>query len=841
MTRRRAVSVLRTQLAGISRRPGRLVMTGLSVLVAAFVAFGTVLAYQITANTTLDTFSQTTDGVDLVIDAGGTAVSPATLAKIRAAPGIAAAAGRAGDSLFIAGTRNDTLEVDSDPGTGPLAQVRVIKGAYPTGPRQVAVDQKTADRLALAPGARLTLRRQDDNTTPPMTVTVTGVVDGPGSPSNQAYAQDSAVAKLVGAKGFTRVDIQLAPGVEKTAASAALQPLVGTQTRIDDGAQVRLAEAKAAVSQFDIIFALIAMFVAVAVIAAALVATSTFRIVFAQRLRQLALLRIIGARRGQLTRALAVEGAITGAVAGAVGVALAQAAGLAAPAIARQNGIQLSSPGIPAGAALLVIVGATLVAVGAVLAPAVSAAGVAPLQALRSASTNASQRGISKLRLGAGLALLAGALLSVVGVWANLPEPGGFSYSPNSNLMAIVASGTLTFGALITLGPVLVGPLLRVAGWPLRRLGPTGRLAVGGVGGAPRRAAAVSVVVALGVTLVSGTLVGSACLRAYVDRGLAVNQPTDFFLTTDSPTLPPDILDRLQATDTLTNVTGYRSTTVTAADDETTAADLNLAAIPTLAKLEPATGKLADLRPGRVVLSGPFAERKGFTAGNTLTIRTASRTLTLTVAATLPGAGPLSQDLILTPTDLNTLGTPTPPTAVLANAAHPGIAARNAAHTALSAAAASDPHAAVAVLADQRDDLTDDISALFQLALGLLGLTVLIAVIGVGTTTALSVLERTQESGLLRALGLSRAHLRFMLTAESGLYGIIGAVLGLTLGIPYAWLSITVLNLNAPLRLPLTQLLALFIALAAITALAGLLPARRAARVSPVAALGTTE
>jgi putative ABC transport system permease protein len=830
-------------MAGISRRPGRLVMTGLSVLVAAFVAFGTVLSYQVVANTTLDTFSETPAGADLVIEVSDAPVTAATLAKIRALPGVAGAAGRAADSLRVAGTGNETLSVEADHGTGPLARVRVIQGSYPTGPGQLAVDRPTADRLSLAPGARLTLRRQDNNTTPPMSVTITGVVEGPTAPQNQAYTQEGAAATLIGADGFRRVDvdIQPGPGTEQEAVTTALRTLLAPDTRIQDATQVRVAEAKTEVRQFDVIFALIAMFVAVAVIAAALVATSTFRIVFAQRLRQLALLRIIGARRGQLTGALAVEGAVTGAVAGAIGVALAQAAGLAAPFIARGNGIQLSSPGVPVGAALLVVAGATLVAVGAVLAPAMSAAGVAPLQALRSASTNASQRGIGMIRLLTGLVLLAGALLVAAGVWINLPGPGAANYSPDGNLSAVVFSGTLTFGALIALGPVLVGPVLRVAGWPLRRLGPTGRLAVGGIGGAPRRAAAVSIVVALGVTLVSGTLVGSACLRAYIDRGLAVSLPADFDVTTSSPSLPPGILDRLQASDTLTNVTGYRSAPVNAADHDANATDLNLAAVPNLATLEPATGSLRDLHDGRVILSGPFAEGQGLEAGDTLTVRAPGRTLTLTVAATLPGAGPLDKDLVVTPNDLDALGAPVPPIGVLADAAHPGTAARNAANTTLTAATATDPHASISILANDRDDTSTDISSLFLMALGLLGLTVLIAVIGVATTTALSVLERTQESGLLRALGLSRTGLRFMLSAESGLYGIIGAVLGLTLGIPYAWLSIMALNLNAPLQLPLTQLLALFAALAAVTALAGLLPARRAAHVSPVAALGAAE
>jgi putative ABC transport system permease protein len=125
------------------------------------------------------------------------------------------------------------------------------------------------------------------------------------------------------------------------------------------------------------------------------------------------------------------------------------------------------------------------------------------------------------------------------------------------------------------------------------------------------------------------------------------------------------------------------------------------------------------------------------------------------------------------------------------------------------------------------------------IAIGLISLTVLIAVVGVGTTTALSVVERVRESGLLRAVGLSRPALRAMLTAESGLYGVIGAAIGLALGVPYAWLAVKAIGVNAPLALPVGQLALVFVALVVFTALAGVLPARRAARVSPVVALGT--
>lgn len=835
-------AVLRTQLAGIARRPARLVLTGLSVLIAAFVAFGTLMAYHITVNTTLDTFSGTPAGASLVITAnGGDPLAPDALAKIRAVPGVAAAAAQLSDMMRVGGVGDGYLAVTADPGTGPLARVRVVQGAYPTGPGQLAVDRSTADRLSLAPGSRLTLRRQNGDTTTPVAATVTAVVDGPKTSGAQAYAPDTVAAALTGASGFYRVDVHIAPGTPDAPVMAALRSPAGPSSDIRAGENVRLAEAQEKVRNLAVVFQLVGVFVAVAGIAAALVASSTFRIVFAQRMRQFALLRTIGGGRAQLTRALIVEGAVTGLVAGAVGVVLAEAVGLVAPFVARTLGFRLSSPGIPLVGAVLIVAGATLVTVGAVLAPALSAAKVAPLQALRSASTTAGRRGIGVLRLVTGLTLAVLGGVIAAAVWQNLPGPDSADYSATDNLGAVVASGTLIFGALMALGPILVGPVLRVVGWPLRRLGPTGRLAVGGVGGAPRRAAAVSVVVALGVTLVSGTLVGVACLRGYAEQGLAVNNPADFAVHSQSGALPVGIVQRLRAAPALADVTGYREVEVEAGGPLTTAADLSLTALPALRTVRAATGKLGDLGPGRVILSGPFAEAHQLSAGDTVTVRAGGHAAQLTVAATLPGAGPLGEDLLVTPRDLDALGVPAATKGVLANAAHPGIAARNAAQAVLAQAVADDPRADVDVLAQERDDTTDDLNLLLLTALGLLGLTVLVAVVGVGTTTALSVLERVQESGLLRALGLGRAKLRFMLSAEAALYGVVGAVLGLALGVPYAWLAVAALPLNAPLLLPVGQLAVLFVVLAAMTALTGLLPARRAARVSPVAALGTPE
>jgi putative ABC transport system permease protein len=390
---------------------------------------------------------------------------------------------------------------------------------------------------------------------------------------------------------------------------------------------------------------------------------------------------------------------------------------------------------------------------------------------------------------------------------------------------------------------VLVRPVLVVAGWPIQRLGSVGRLAVGGVGGAPRRAAAVSVVVALGVTMIAGVLVGGASARVLADREMASSVPADFEVTAsaDNP-MPADLVEQARSRPELAHVTPYRrlaGVSIGSSQTRLDATDVPMTALPAMSKMDTTAGSWRDLGPGEVVLSGFTAEISGLTAGDTATLRSGGRTVELAVVALLPDSAPLGTGLVVDPADLTRLGAPATYSGLLADAARTGETGRTDAQKALRQVTGGRPGLGVVVLADQRDQISRVLDVVLLIAVGLIGLTVLIAVVGVGTTTALSVVERVRESGLLRAVGLSRGGLRAMLTAESGLYGVIGAAIGLLLGVPYAWLAVKAIGVNAPLALPVWQLALVFVSLVVLTALAGVLPARRASRVSPVTALGT--
>ncbi|TDB76709.1 ABC transporter permease [Micromonospora sp. KC723] len=851
--------ILRTQLSALARRPARALLTGMALTIAACAVFGTALSHQVVRQVAVERLSQTPATTDLVVTATPTLD---TLRKVRAVPGVAEAVGRVDGYVELERISSAYLQVNADPGSGPLAKVRLTRGRYPSAPHELAVTRRAADRLKLPVGTVVSLRLDAPDTSDPdaprrsVRATVTGLVEAADDGLEAAYTTDAFAAQLAVVDRWRQIDVRVAPGVSLDAVRAGLAAVVDSDASdsIVTGAQARVREQKETLVDIDVVFVAMSLFVVLAVIAAALVTASTFRIVFAQRLRQLALLRAVGADRRVLARALAAEGALTGMVAGVLGVLAASALGLLVPLVLRGFGIDVPRPGFPVGTAVAVVAGTVLVTMLTVLAPAFAAARVAPLEALRTASTTAGRRGIGGVRAVVGALLAGGAVLSGAVAAASLNG----SRSPGQGtmvLMLVLCSFVLAFLALIALGPVVVRPVLAVVSWPLRQRGATGRLAASGVGAAPRRAAAVSTVVALGVALIALTLVVGATTQAAADRQAASVAPEDFNVVADDGAVVPDsVIQAARARAELTAVVPYRTATVRvgASRSDVMATDLDLrqlgargpqpeprpASEPGQPQARPATDAPDTVGSRRVAMDQAVARAAGVRSGDSVTIMLGQRTLDVRVAVILD-ATPLGAGIIVSPTDLDQLGVPRGPTGLLADAARPGEQGRTAAYQALAAISPADQGLRLAVLADQRDQTREETDVLILVLLALISLTVAVAVVGVGITAALSVVERVRESGLLRAVGMSRGGLTAMLTTEAALYGVLGATLGVLLGLPYAAMSIKTFDSTVPVEIPFGQLAATVAVLTALTALAGLLPARRAARLSPMEALAT--
>lgn len=844
------MSVLATQLRDIRRRPSKLFLTGAGIIVAAFFAYAIVLAQQVTETAVAKQVSDTPAGAAAVIESQSSVLPASVLDAAAKTSGVAAVSGRVtgGGVRLGSGDAAVYFNVFADPGSGPLSRVSVKSGSYPDAPGEVAVSEKTVERNNLRVGQRISVTPMDGAeqvATPadgaeqtggtPVPLTITGVVSAPEDQGSLLVLGDRAAAALTGGT-FSRIDVAgSSPGALVQALTAAM-PKGESAPLVRDAATVRAEEVKKKIEDIEPIFALLSTFVVISVIAAALVVTSTFRIMFAQRMRQLALLRAVGAAKGRITRALIVEGGITGLVAGATGVGLALTLGFAVPAVAGAFGRDLPAAGVSVGWALGIIAGAVAVTVLAVLAPALTASRVSPLQALRASATTASQKGIGRGRLAFGLLLVGSAV--ALGAAAKV-EVGPLAEEDILVLFTLVASGTATFGALLSLGPVIIRPVLRVVAWPLAKFGPVGQLAVGGVGGAPRRAAAVSAVVALGVTLISGVLIGSATLRAMADAELALQFPADIEVRSSSETvpLPQGMADRLAKSPDLAEVLPYRQVFATVGQNELPLVDVNFRELPSSKKWDVHAGSLSSVGPGVIALPEVWADALRTTVGQTLTLKVGDTTRDLRVGAVIDGGGPLGTSAVMDPADITALAPSAQVSGLLANATSNDPDVVTKARAAVVAEIAGKPGIVVDTLADGQAEIDEMLTTLTAVALGMLALTIVIAVAGVGTTTALSVVERTRESGMLRAVGLSKRGLKVSITTEAALYGLVGSVIGLVIAVPYSALLLSAAGIEAAPELPFGQIAAMFGVLAGLTALAGLLPARQAARVSPVAAL----
>ncbi|MDG9725854.1 ABC transporter permease [Streptomyces sp. DH41] len=864
-------TVLGSQVAELLRRPGRFAATGLSLLIAAFVVFGTVMAQQIITATVVEKFHGTPEAVSVVVTPGddGEDIGEDRLREIRRTPSVTEAVGRIDGGSPLDGSAVERyLELSADPGSGALAKVRLLEGTYPAGPGRLAVNTRAAREYGLAPGSSLTLLRpeSDGDGTRRVTVEVSGIVRG--TDTNDArptgYAPGPQLAELLGVSGYSRIDIRTdtasagsfgsagssASAGSAVSGSASAEPAERIRQAVPgalvrSGNEVRDQEAREAVTEAKDVLELVTVFLTVAVGAAALVATSTFRIVFARRVRQLALLRAIGASPRRLAAALVAEGAVVGLLAGATGVLAAWGCGQLVPPLARRLGHELFAPsGLPLTEAVLTVAGTGLLAVLAVLAPSLSASRVSPLEALRGAAAGeGTASGVGRTLL--GLLCAAGAAFLARQQYVGLPRPGDTEYDRFAALTLVVLSGGLAFLALIALGPRLVRPVLSAVAVPLRRTGAAGRLAVAGVGGAPGRAASVSVVVALGVCLVGSTLTCLASLSAYERYRQAVAAPADFSLyARDTTSLDRSLAADLASHPELTDVTAFRTAEVVESTRGATVSDLDLDTVRSGVSLTARTGSLGVLEPAHVVVDADHAHRLGVRAGDRVTLEFEGRPVHLTVAATLPGAGPYGGNFFVTAADLTRMGADAAPTMVTANASQDGAQGRIRAQRAITDTLTGPERGDGRVMAEEPAgpaEGSDDLRTMATTVIMVLGLTVLVAVAGVATTASLTVVERRREFGLLRALGLSGAAVHRMVTVECALYGVLGGILGLALGMPYSWLVVRVAEASAPFSVPAGELAAVFTALVLVTAAAGMVPALRASRTPPTVAVARSE
>jgi putative ABC transport system permease protein len=808
---------------------------------------------------------------------------------IAAIPGVGAAHGLT--SVFVtvrAGQRAALVGVEEAPEDARFASRELADGAAPAAPGQIALDLGLAQRLRLGIGDRVELTWQTTSQAAPglLEAQVSGLLEdsapdlGSDRPAGILSPRD---ARLIATQTGARPDavaVALAPEADRDAAAAAIaqalnalpaqdEPSGATPARVEPPAAIADRFVATYLGSSAILATLVLAFAAVALIVACLVISNTFQVLIAQRTRDLALLRCVGATRGQLRRLVLAEALATGLAASAVGVAVGAGLAQAALATARAAFPALPLPdaaavspwavGLPLGAG-------TAATLAAALLPARLATRVPPLAALRPAAAPDPRRRAGRLRLAAALAgTFGGAAILALAIALSGSENAG------SRLLGLVGLGIL--GATACLVGIILGgvfwipPAVRWAASLVGRAGPSAKIAATNSRRNPRRTAATTSALIIGVALFATVSTGAASVERTLGAILDQRVPIDLTVGTatscagpkddagasagNSPcvleNLPPESLfDSIRSVDGVLGVAVIRVAALAVRAPGGTEASMPVSGIEPAAARATTRGDFiaGPLEAGEAVVALHLAEANGWDAGDIITVTgpLGSRELPARPTDELGEAGDAAQFLI--PQDvLDAVTADARPASAFVGFDPNGDAAAAAREVLDIASTAVDSSGAPVDAAGQilrRSSAERAIGTLLAIVSALLAVSVLIALVGVANTLSLSVIERRCESALLRALGLTRRQMRGMLAIEGGLVSGVGALLGTLIGVAFGWAGATLLfsasRATALAVAPGQLAAALGIAVAA-GLLASVLPGRRAANTPPAAAL----
>jgi putative ABC transport system permease protein len=772
-------------------------------------------------------------------------VSTALVKTIEQTPGVAAAvpdiqgAGQliGADGKPIGGQGPPTVAGNwiQDPQLNPY---ELAEGRAPSRSGEVVINRGTADRGGLKIGDTTVLRTPD-----PVRVTVVGLAtfggeDGMGQVTYTGMTQADAEKYLTPKPGeASSIQVRARPGTSQQELVDALTPVLPPGTEAITG-QASAAENQSMISGafLNLFTTLLLVFSGIVLLVATFSIHNTFAIVAAQRTRENALLRALGASRRQILGSALVEATAVGVLASAAG--LAGGIGIAA-------GLQALFPavGFPFPDGALVISGISmllplavgvLVCLGSALLPAVHAGRTAPLAALRETAVDDSAA--SRARAVTGVLLLLAALgVILIGVLAH------------PSVWPSAAGAVLALAAFVVLGPAASTYAVRILGAPLDRLrGVTGALARRNALRSPKRTAATATALMIGVAVVSLFTVFGASLKATMNQTVDRSFAGDVAISAPafgaggsglSPALAPAV-GRLPEVSTAVGL-GKGVAEVNGAGRALTVTDP--AALARVFDLGPVRGSMNALGPNGIAVSGAEAAERGLHTGSTARLTfTDGKQQTFTVRAVYDRSE-LAGTYVITRQAWAPHRAQDSDTLIAVSFKDGVLTADGKSAVEKTAAAYGSPD--VQTRGEYARSSAGSIDMMLTLVYALLALAVLIALLGIANTLTLAIHERTRELGLLRAVGQTRSQLRTMVRWESVLVAAFGTAGGLLLGGFLGWVLVKASEGagDTPFAFALPPTRLLVVALVGITAgaLAGWRPARRAARLDVLRAIAS--
>jgi putative ABC transport system permease protein len=841
-------------LKGLAAHKLRLVLTGLAIILGVAFVAGTYVLTDTINKTFTDLFKQTTKGIDVAVRTKATfssqgnqqrAPMPAALLdQVKAVDGARTAEGSVGGYAQYLDKKGKPVNTGGAPTLGfsmstvPELQsaATLREGRRPTGPGEVAVDASTARKAGFHVGDRVRILFQG----PPRAFTIVGIV-GFGQADNLAGATlagfDLATAQQVLNRvgSYDEIDVVAAPGVSPEALRDRVAATVESRYEVLTGKQLAEDQAKA-VGQFTkfINYALLA-FAFVALFVGSFIIVNTFSIILAQRSRELALLRCLGAQRGQVLGSVLGEALVVGVIASALGLGFGVLVAAGLKAVFKAVGVELPSTTLEVQPRTVIVSLAVgiLVTVAASALPALRATRVPPVAALHTDAV-APPAGAGRRRTVIGMLVTAvGLTLLLVGLFGDA-----------GNLLITIAGGAvLILLGIGILSPLVARPLSRLLGWPFATwAGQPGKLARDNAMRSPRRTASTAAALMIGLALVSFVSIFAASIKSSVTRVLDQTISADYILsgpTNSAQGFSPEVVRRLAQQPEIESATGVRINVFKLDGQGQPVAGVDPTGYERTVRTDTLSGSLAGLAEGGVAVRKDTADSHGWKVGDRIAMEFPIGGIQQVQIKAIYDNNQINGPYLLALPDYQRHYADQLDSVGLVKA-KPGVSP-DASRAAVDRVVADFPSVQVKDQAEFKAQQVRQINQVVLLFYVLLALAVIIAFIGIINTLALSVLERVRELGLLRALGMTRRQLRRMIRWEAVIIATLGAVLGLAVGTFFGWVLVRALRDQGitEFAVPIGTLVAFVVAAAVAGVFAAVFPGRRAAKIDILRAITT--
>ncbi|MEV2246871.1 FtsX-like permease family protein [Streptomyces sp. NPDC049970] len=843
--------MFRTALRNVLAHKARLLMTVLAVMLGVAFVSGTLVFTDTLGNAFRNQSAKSYDDVAVAVstyadgnDEENPGIDEATLEKIRALDGVASATGRVSGFAGVAdpdgkliGNGWSNTGANFSPGKdGKDRAYTFTDGTAPAKNGQVALDKDTASKGEYRVGDPVRVATNG----PVKEFTLSGIFtteDGAVNAGGSLVLFDTATAQQLYLKPgvFQDATVTAAAGASDRAVLDAVEPLLPKDATAQTGKALADQQAKDIENGLTSLNTMLLAFAGIALFVGVFLITNTFTMLIAQRTRELALMRAIGASRRQVKRSVLIEAAVVGTLASVIGFALgvALATGL-------RSAMGVLGGKIPAGPLVVspLAVGSAfavgiLITVLAAWLPARRAAKIAPVAAMSSVHATASTKSLVVRNSIGGVITLLGAAGIV----------GGAVTGGVSGRYLVAAGAFFALIGIIVLIPLLSRPAVALVRPALRKVfGVSGKLASQNAVRNPRRTGATASALAIGLTLVTGISVLGVTLGQAIDKMTTDNIKADYMVSMASgDSLDESALTALAKADGVTALSPQQSSYLEVDGKSGSASGVTPGDVEKVFSLKTVSGSIGSLKDGRIAIGSKTAKSNGWKTGDTLPVTFDDKKKgELTVGALYEENDFLSPFMI--PKDLADQHSTTTRPEIREIWIKTDGGASKAHEQAVVNALGDNPAMSVMDRQDIRDMFGGFVNTALNIMYGLLAMALLIAVLGVVNTLAMSVFERQQEIGMLRAIGLDRGRVKRMIRLEAVVISVFGAVIGVGLGVFLGWAIGRTLSDDIPgyaLVIPWDRL-ALFLVLAGLVGvLASLWPARSAAKLNMLTAIKT--